>query len=359
MVRPRKPARLWQRSDGAWLILDEGRQYRLDGATGERDRAAAEAALAGHIARKVPQRVGPAQPSDITVGEILARYITDNGADMAAPERLAYAAKRLGEYWAEQTCDAVKGSTCRAYLKHRQKPVYVPFRGGKKGRMVSASEPTVRRELNVLQAALNYGLSEGLLIYAPRVTLPDKGSARERWLTRDEAARLLWAARRSRNKSLARVILIGLYTGTRIGAILRLRWVHSLDSGWIDVDRGILHRRGRSEKETKKRRGDCRLPRQLLGHVRRWREGEHVVTWAGNPINDITTGFKAACMLAKLDGVTPHTLKHTAVTWAFQRGMSLEDASGYFSTSAKTLEDVYRQHHPDYQGRVVKAMESK
>jgi len=62
--------------------------------------------------------------------------------------------------------------------------------------------------------------------------------------------------------------------------------------------------------------------------------------------------------LAGLDA-TPHDLKRTAVTWGFQRGMSREDAADYFSTTAATLERVYRQHSPDHQGRAVEVMERK
>lgn len=342
MPRPRKPARLWQRKDGRWFILDGGRQFGAGGAVGERDRGVAEAALAKHIASRMPARIGPAQPSELTVGEALARYIRDCGPHMAAPERLAYAAKALLPFWASRTCDAVKGSTCRAYAAHR-----------------GVSSATVRRELGTLQAALNYVHREGVLVYAPTVTLTDHSAPRDRWLTRDEAARLLREARRGRNKTLARFILIGLYTGTRSGAILRLRWLPSTDSGWVDVSRGVLHRAGGAERQTAKRRGDCRIPRQLLAHMRRWQGGEFVVSWGGKPVRDIGHAFDGACERAGLEGVSPHTLKHTAVTWAFQRGMTMEDAVGFFSTSAATLERVYRQHSPHHQARAVEIMERR
>jgi hypothetical protein len=37
--------------------------------------------------------------------------------------------------------------------------------------------------------------------------------------------------------------MIGLYSGTRIDAMLRLRWLPSPEGGWVDVDNGIIHRR--------------------------------------------------------------------------------------------------------------------
>jgi len=74
-----------------------------------------------------------------------------------------------------------------------------------------------------------------------------------------------------------------------------------------------------------------------------------VISFEGQPVADIKTAFKHAVWRAGLEDVTPHTLKHTAVTWAFIEGMSLEMATDYFATSRETLEDVYRSYSPDAQ----------
>jgi hypothetical protein len=49
------------------------------------------------------------------------------------------------------------------------------------------------------------------------------------------------------------------------------RWTSSTSSGYVDLETGVLHRRGRGERETNKRRGAVRLTRGLLAHLRRWR----------------------------------------------------------------------------------------
>lgn len=174
---------------------------------------------------------------------------------------------------------------------------------------------TIRRELNVLQAAANYCHKEGYLTQAVRVTLPAAPPAKDRWLTRSEAARLIQAARKlQRGAHVARFILLALYTGTRKDAILRLALLPSTSGGWIDVEQGVLHRRGAGEHETKKRRAPMRLSRKLLAHCRRWKANGDI--WAvhvnGQRVGDIKRSFAAACEAAGLSGVTPHTLKHTA-----------------------------------------------
>jgi len=102
----------------------------------------------------------------------------------------------------------------------------------KDGTKQALSPDTVRRELNVLQAAMTYCAKEGYVTAASIVTMPEAPENRDRWLTRDEAARLIWAAYRSeRGKHLARFILIGLYTGTRKSAILKLGFMRNT-GGW-------------------------------------------------------------------------------------------------------------------------------
>lgn len=88
-------------------------------------------------------------------------------------------------------------------------------------------------------------------------------------------------------------------------------------------------------------------------------DNPNVVHYKGQRIREIKKGIAGAAERAGLEGVTPHVLKHTAITWAFVTGMSLDDAVDYFATSRHTIEKVYRAYHPDFQSRAVEAMERK
>ena len=68
------------------------------------------------------------------------------------------------------------------------------------------------------------------------------------------------------------------------GAILSLRWLPSTSGGWIDVERGLIHRRAAGAKETKKRQPPARIPAKLLPWLRRWR-AEDARTGASYVIN--------------------------------------------------------------------------
>jgi integrase len=52
---------------------------------------------------------------------------------------------------------------------------------------------------------------------------------------------------------------------------------------------------------------------------------DYVIEWDGEPVKKIRKAFAAAVKRAGLDGrVTPHTLRHTALTWLEEEGIALE-----------------------------------
>lgn len=295
----------------------------------------------------------------MTISQALLIYIEDHAPSLANPSRVAYAVDALEPFWGHLPVSAIKGATARRYMTER-----------------GVAAATVRRELGVLQAALNFCATEGHLLAAPTVWKPPAAEPKDRWLTRQEAAYLLRASRKLRKdgRHLAKFILTALYTGTRKAAILSLRIDQPTTSGgWVDTEQGVLYRNPLARVQTVKRQTPARLPRQFLGHVRRWKESGCrfvVQDHHGNRVGDIRKGWARAITLAhelaKSEGVdldladtTPHTLKHTAVTWALQRGADLWDAASFFGTSVQTIERTYGHHHPDHQSTAVQAMERK
>lgn len=339
MPRPIKPARLvkWRHTP-YWQIKD-GPITRSTGCTG---REQAETALARYIAER--DRHGAAkEPDALTVAEVLTIYAEEHAPTVANPERIGYAISALLPFWGDLRLSSVKGETCRRYAATRAK-----------------ATGTVRRELGALQAAINYCHREGYVTAAPIVTLPEKPEPRQRWLTRAEAARLLLAAHR-RAPHLARFILIGLYTGTRKDAILRMGYAANTIGGRLDLDRGVMYRRADQERQTSKRRTPAKIPRQLAAHLRRWQRDGALwpVHWRGDRIARIDKAFRALTLDCGLPDVTPHTLKHTAITWALQNGASIWDAAGFFATSPETIERVYGHHSPEFQASAVRAIERR
>lgn len=153
-----------------------------------------------------------------------------------------------------------------------------------------------------------------------------------------------------------RFILIGLYTGTRTAAILGLRWLRSPHAGSIDLDRGVLYRRGSKVRETRKRQPPARLHWRLIPHLKRWRDQDeargytHVITYRGKPVEKLRRSWQQACDRAAIpDDIVKHSLRHTAATWLMQDGVPAWEAAGYLGMSVETLEKTYGHHSPDFQ----------
>jgi integrase len=205
------------------------------------------------------------------------------------------------------------------------------------------------------------------------VVLPEKGNPRERWLTRSEAARLLLAAWRLRQKwrdrpsdrataqHVARFIIAGLHTGTRAAAICGAALRPTVGRGWIDAEHGVFYRQPSGKKRTKKRQPSIRMPPRFLAHVRRWVRlrlaMNFLIEWEGQPVKRINKAFRAAVRAAGLGkDVTPHTLRHTAITWQAQLGVPVHEICGFFGITREVFEEVYGHHHPDYQSNAVNAL---
>src|ERR1700722_19505008 len=296
---------------------------------------------------------------EIDVADVLAIYDEDCRERQKNKPKFDERLVRLTKWWGGKKLASVTGETCRAYVK---------FRGSNGG---------ARRDLEDLRAAINHHAKEGFHRGIVRVVLPEKGLPRERWPTRSEAAKLLWTCWRYREtqtvhignlkgqkietdkrplRHVARFILIGLYTGTRAGAIATASPYRAVGKSFVDLDTGIFNRLAVGKRASTKRQTPVTLPRQLLTHLRRWsRLGiskSHFVEWNGKPVSSVKTGFGSAVRIAGLDvtvgNVTPHTLRHTAATWLMQRGAPLWEAAGFLGMSEKTLRETYGHHHPDY-----------
>jgi integrase len=384
MPRPGKGARPWLRPErrnanggirerAVWVIRDGSRKIST-GYPAE-DRAGAERALGAHLADKYqPNRARGRHPFEILIADVLAIYLTDIAPRHAREEETKQRVLTLDAWWAEKTIGEVNGANCRAYVKYRTRQAWKsakPEKTGRAPRMVTAA--AARRELEDLRAAINHHRREGLCSEIVSVVLPPRNEGRERWLTRSEAARLLWAAWRARQvmrdkatlravgRHVARFILVGLYTGTRSAAICGAALMPTVGRGHVDLEQGVFYRRAIGRRQTKKRQPPVKLPPRLLAHVRRWAvkglARKAVVEWNGKPVESVRKGFAAAVQAAGLSAdVTPHILRHTCATWLMQGGANLWDAAGFLGMTVQQLEAGYGHHHPDYQREAIAAL---
>lgn len=150
---------------------------------------------------------------------------------------------------------------------------------------------------------------------------------------------------------MARFILVALYSGTRKMAALRLRWLSSTDTGWVDLKRALMYRKGSSEAQTKKRRTPVPISDRLLAHLVRWKRSSaaYVIEYEGLPIaTNIKRSWRSAVKRAGLGpDVTPHVLRHTFATWAVQDGVPLGKVAAALGTTEAMVQKVYGHHAPE------------
>lgn len=246
----------------------------------------------------------------------------------------------LGWWGGTNVSDIIKAN-CQGYAAAR--------------RQDGVTDSTVRRELGVLSAAVGHAHANDRLREHPKVWMPQGGPPKERWLTRQEAARLLRAARSEPQARghLPLFILLGLYGGARKGAILDLRWPQ------VDLKRERMDWTPPGRAQTKKGRSKIPIRRRLLTFLRlarrRGSDLGPVLHIDSQPIGDIKKAFAAACRRAKLVDVTPHTLRHTCGTWMAQAGVPIWEIAGFLGHSVQRTTELYAHHHPDYMERARNA----
>jgi hypothetical protein len=121
----------------------------------------------------------------------------------------------LAEFFETDVLADVTGARCREYVKWRTAQ---PIKSFTKNNPRLASTAAARRELEDLRAAINHHRREGLCSEIVSVVLPEKSEGRDVFLTRLQAARLLWAAWRAKqvmsDKVAARNTLRHIALGT-------------------------------------------------------------------------------------------------------------------------------------------------
>jgi integrase len=362
----RKGARLWFRparrdrrgkivGQAVYIILDGGKHFPTGCFAGEAERA--ERALAEYISGKYRAPRKERELESISVADVLSIYGDDcPPKGEAARKRFDGRIGRLNDFFGAMTLSNVNGETCRAYAAAR------------------GNDGGARRDLEDLRSAINHHAEEGFHRAIVRVALPEKGPPRDRWLTRSEAAKLLWTCWRHREVQLrhrgpqkgrklptgkfplrhvGRFIMIALYTGTRAGAIASASPRQGEGRSFVDLESGLYYRLRQGATPTKKRQPPAPIPPRLLAHMCRWcAKGvakDYFVEWHGKPISSVKTALNTAVRLAGLEGrITPHTFRHTAATWLMQNGVSPWRAAGFLGMSVETLDKVYGHHHPDY-----------
>jgi integrase len=319
----------------AWWEGGRRRRFRLDKGL---SLAEARAELTRFIKQR--ERLVALDKKVQTVSEIYQAYIRDRQIDNAAVEKHLHSWKALSPHFGALRPDDIDKRVCSDFQKSRCN----------NGRSLG----TVWTDLSCLRAALNWAQKKAKIIpVAPFIWLPQQPQPRERYLTRDEAERLLDAAV---SPHIRLFILLALGTGGRATALLELKW-----SG-VDFERRLIDLRT-AEQNQIKRRAIVPMNATLLAALTEAKTGAlttHVIEWAGRRLRTVKRAFARSAQRAGLADVTPHTLRHTAAVWMAEAGVPMSEIAQYLGhADSRLTERVYARYSPDHLRKASEALEMR
>jgi integrase len=157
-----------------------------------------------------------------------------------------------------------------------------------------------------------------------------------------------------------RATCLGLPLGSRPGVYKGMAWESNPRFGHIDLENATMHRHpSGASKRKRKNAPSVALPPGLLAEVWLWKQRDgnqaHVFRNAsGGPLSQarLNVYFTDAMRRLGIEGVSGHTLRHTAITWMIELGLSATVISAVCGISTDMLKRRY-DHSDD---RVVQAI---
>lgn len=266
-----------------------------------------------------------------TIGELWAAYLADRKMDGKGMQIFEHNWKALAPRFALLSPQDIDAELCRSYARDRfERGKIVRRREGDKVVEVrkDISPSTVWTELVRLRTCLQWAAERELIAKAPYIWVPSPAEPRQRVLTEDEVWSLIDACK-SPHARLFMLLLIA--TGGRHVAVLELTWDRvSFEGGSINLQKPT----DRDPMSKRSFKGRAIVPmnnliRAALSEASGGAQTDHVIEWDGRPIKSAKKVFQRAVTAAGLEGVTPHTFRHTAATWLTEDEVPIEKVARY------------------------------
>lgn len=315
---------IYQRPDSPywWATFPNGRGGSTRRSTGVAVKDDPEG-LKARAVRAAWRVVAPAEPTILgpTFDDLLLAYLEQVSPTKRDPSRDKWSAKALFPVFTGKPLGSIGAADVRGYLALRKAKGVAPG--------------TINKEVGLMSAALNWANKE--LEWGVANPWQSRRQAepagRSRWLSPEEAERLLDAAqelgrRQPRAAHLRDFCQLCLYAGLRSGEALGLTWERvDLKVGWIVFDAANQkngkpamvpindHAREALVSRDAFRAEHCPDSRWVFST----RKGAHIAA--------IRRSFGSAARLAGLEDLHPHDLRRTFGSWMVQRGVPIDRVS--------------------------------
>jgi integrase len=329
------PGQRTKRKAWGFTAQINGKQVRRYKAEWTQDDAEAE--LAKALLQIEPEK--PKGPPTITLAEAVERYLASK-----ARKRTVQADRRQldllkAEFGGDAPLADITASRISEYKAKRLASVRKIGEGeaAVERRLTAAA---VNRPLALLRHLLRLAHEEwGELNVVPKIRTEKEPQGRLRWLTQEEAIKLLAACKKSRNAGLADLVEFSLFTGVRRGEALGLTWDR------VDRARGVI----RLELTKSGRRREVPLSSNADAVLaRRWTPEAKGYVFGSRNWNSFRSAWEAALAAAGVEGFRFHDLRHTFASWLVQRGRTLKEVQEALGHQTITMTMRYSHLAPDH-----------
>jgi integrase len=306
-----------------WSLAYGNPRQRI--ATGQDDRGRAEL-VAGEIWRRINR------PAQERVADLWGPYKQDRIANGVA-ERRFNLWKPLEPHFGYKLGKAITKADCRDYIAARRK--------------IGRTNSTIRTELEALRACLRWHYGKD----APVIVAPPPSKPRERWLTKDEARKLMDSIE---TPHVRLFVELALATGARMSALLDLTWDR------VDFTHGTIDLNPAGRDITNKRRTVVPMTpkaREALQEAHGAALSDFVIEYGGGPVKSVKKAIAAASRRAGVP-CSPHVFRHSAAVWMAQADVSMDKIAQYLGhTTTRLTFSTYARFSPRFMADAAAALD--
>lgn len=319
-----------------WASFIDAGGERVRRSTGTADLEAAKAVEAKWRAQAYRQQHWDEKPAR-SFDDVMLEYLRGS-AGLRGLTEVKHHIKALVPHFRGKEVGKITGLDIKNYIRARQD--------------MGRANATINRELSALSAAINHCNREWEwgLPNPVKGRLLKEANARERYLSKAEAGRLISEARNIKGGDMmADMIEVAVYTGCRRGELFSLDWSR------VDMTRGkeAITLRSTHTKSAKPRVVPLNEPaQQAIRRRMAWRARHAPESpWVfaregGQQVKCVRNGFVKACEKAGIKDFTFHDLRHTAASWLVSDGVPLEVVKELLGHSSITMTERYAHLAP-------------
>jgi integrase len=230
------------------------------------------------------------------------------------------------------------------YVAHRRK---ILAKRGQPG-----SNATINRELYILGGAVRHAWRRGQIASVPFVMSLPNPPARDKFLSAEQAQKLLAACDQP---YIYRYVLLGLHTLARPKAIFGLR------TNQVDLANGRINFLPPGAMQSNKRKPIVpitpTLRAELLKAVDESQSG-FVIEKDGLPLRSMRKAFRRVAVKAGLPpDTTPYVLRHTGATLLAASGVPMHQIAQMLGHTTQRTTEIYAKRRPEFLLETVSTLE--